>query len=77
MKEPALQVQAPLLSECYANLECRVIDMEMAAKYNIFILEVIKAWIRPAKKRVRTIHHCGRGVFVVDGKVIHFLSKKK
>ncbi len=76
-QEAALQVKAPLLSECYANLECKVIDMKMAKKYNIFILEVLKAWIRPTKKRPQTIHHCGKGIFVVDGKVIKRESKKK
>ena len=76
-QEPASQVKAPLLSECYANLECRVIDMKMAAKYNIFILEVLKAWIRPTKKKLRMLHHRGEGVFVVDGDVIKTSSKKK
>jgi hypothetical protein len=51
--------------------------MKMAAKYNIFILEVIKAWITPSKKRPLTIHHCGNGVFTVDGKIIKLPSKKK
>lgn len=77
LQEPASQVKAPLLTECYANLECKVIDMKMATKYNIFILEVVKAWIRPTKKRARMVHHCGEGVFVVDGEVIKLPSKKK
>ncbi len=76
-KEEASQVKAPLLTECYANLECKVIDMKMAAKYNIFILEVLKAWIRPAKKRARMIHYCGKGVFVVDGEIFKLPSRKK
>jgi len=63
--------------ECYANLECKVIDMKMSKKYNIFILEVVKAWHRPLKKRPRMIHHCGNGVFVVDGAVLKLPSKKK
>jgi flavin reductase (DIM6/NTAB) family NADH-FMN oxidoreductase RutF len=75
--EKAAQVHAPLIAECYANLECKVVDMKMAAKYNIFTLEVVKAWITPSTKRQRTIHHCGNGVFVVDGKVITVPSKKK
>lgn len=70
-------VKVPMISECYANLECKVIDAKMAEKYNIFILEVVKAWITPSKKRALTLHHCGNGVFVVDGKVIKFSSKKK
>lgn len=76
-QEDALYVKAPMLNACYANLECKVIDMKMAKKYNIFILEVVKAWIAPSKKRHRTIHHCGKGVFTVDGKIIKLPSKKK
>lgn len=75
--EAASRVKAPLISECYANLECKVVDMSMAEKYNIFILEVLKAWITPSKKRMRTMHHCGHGVFTIDGKVIKLASKKK
>ena len=75
--EPASKVRAPLLTECYANLECRVIDMKMAAKYNLFVMEVVKAWIRPSKKRPRTLHHRGNGLFVVDGMQIKLPSKKK
>lgn len=76
-EEKASQVKAPLIRECYADLECKVIDTKMMAKYNIFILEVLQAWITPTKKRPRTIHHCGNGVFTVDGKVIKIPSKKK
>ena len=76
-QEEASEVKAPMISECFANLECKVIDLKMASKYNIFILEVIKAWITPAKKRPLTIHHCGNGVFTVDGKIIKLPSKKK
>ncbi len=72
----ASQVKAPLIDECFANLECKVIDMKMAKKYNLFVLEVLKAWITTAKKRERTLHHCGKGVFVVDGKIIKLPSKK-
>lgn len=74
---PASQVKAALIDECYANLECKVVDMKMVAKYNIFILEVLKAWITPSKRRPRTIHHCGEGFFTVDGKMIKLASKKK
>ncbi len=76
-KEKSSQVKVPMISECYANLECKVIDMKMAAKYNIFILEAVKAWVAPSQKRPLTIHHCGNGVFTVDGRVIKLPSKKK
>jgi flavin reductase (DIM6/NTAB) family NADH-FMN oxidoreductase RutF len=73
----ASRVKAPLIRECYANLECEVVDMRMAAKYNVFILEVLKAWIDPSKKHPRTIHHCGKGVFMVAGRTITLPSKMK
>jgi len=73
----ASQVKAPLITECYANLECRVIDMRAAAKYNLFILEVLKAWIDPARKHPRTIHHLGRGAFMVAGRTIKLRSRAK
>ena len=68
---------APLIGECYANLECKVIDTKMVKKYNLFILEVVKAWIDPAKKHPKTIHHLGKGIFTVDGKTIKLASKMK
>lgn len=74
---PASQVKAPLIEECFANLECKVVDTGMASKYNIFILKVVKAWIDPSKKHPKTIHHRGRGNFMVAGKTIKLPSKVK
>jgi flavin reductase (DIM6/NTAB) family NADH-FMN oxidoreductase RutF len=74
---PAARVKAPLIDECYANLECKLVDARLAAKYNFFILEVLKAWIDPAQKNPRTIHHRGRGEFMVAGKTIKLPSKMK
>lgn len=74
---PASQVNAPLIAECYANLECRVVDARLVAKYNFFILEVVKAWIDPSRKQPRTIHHKGNGVFMVAGKAIRLPSRMK
>lgn len=68
--EPAALVEAPLIAECYANIECKVIDSTWMKKYNIFLLQAVKAWIAPTKKRVRMIHHYGNGIFIVDGKTI-------
>jgi flavin reductase (DIM6/NTAB) family NADH-FMN oxidoreductase RutF len=73
---PASRVGAPLIDECYANLECKVVDTRLAAKYNFFVLEVVKAWIDPTQKNPRTIHHRGKGVFSVDGRTIRLASKK-
>ena len=68
-------VKAPLIGECYASLECKVRDRKLVAKYNFFILEVIQAWIDPARKRPRTIHHQGEGEFMVAGRTLHLPSK--
>jgi len=54
-----------------------VIDATMANKYCFFILEVVKAWIDSAKKRPRTIHHLGKGAFMVAGRTIRLPSKMK
>jgi hypothetical protein len=32
-------IHAPLIDECYANLEGKLVDAKMATKYNFFILE--------------------------------------
>lgn len=71
---PALQISPPLIAECYANLECRVVDTRMVNKYNFFVLEVVKAWIAPAMKNPRTLHHQGKGVFMVAGDTIKLPS---
>ncbi|MCL9684963.1 flavin reductase family protein [Legionella maioricensis] len=73
----ASMVAAPLIEECYANLECKVIDMKMVSQYNFFILEVVNAWIDPAEKQPQTLHHLGNGVFMVAGKIIQLPSKMK
>jgi len=74
---PAALVDAPLIAECYANLECRVVDTRMVNRYNFFVLEVLKAWIDPACKDPRTLHHRGRGAFMVAGETIKLPSKMK
>jgi flavin reductase (DIM6/NTAB) family NADH-FMN oxidoreductase RutF len=74
---PASQVSPPLIAECYANLECRVADSRWVNRYNFFVLEVVKAWIDPAMKKPRTMHHQGNGVFMVGGKTIKLPSRVK
>jgi flavin reductase (DIM6/NTAB) family NADH-FMN oxidoreductase RutF len=66
-RHPASKVAAPLVADCFANLECKVTDTRLIDDYNMFILEVVKAWSNPAIKDRRTIHHQGTGHFVVDG----------
>ena len=74
---PAALVDAPLIAECYANLQCRVVDTRLMNRYNFFVLEVLKAWIDPACKDPRTLHHRGHGAFMVAGETIKLPSKMK
>ena len=74
---PAAQVAAPLIGECFANLECKVRDRRLVNKYNLFILEVVKAWRDPAQRNPKTVHHHGYGKFVVDGRTITLQSRMR
>jgi flavin reductase (DIM6/NTAB) family NADH-FMN oxidoreductase RutF len=74
-KLPAEQVQAPLVKECFANIECKVTDTRLVNRYNLFILEGVKAWTDPKQRSPKTIHHHGYGTFVVDGETIKLKSK--
>jgi len=74
---PAQRVAAPLIGECFANLECRVADTRLVNRYNLFILEVVKSWTAPGQKAPKTIHHHGYGTFVVDGRTLKLPSKMR
>lgn len=74
---PASVVKPPLIDECYANLECKVIDASRAEKYGLFVLEVVKAWQAPGKNYPKTLHHFGKGNFMIAGRTVHLKSKMK
>ena len=65
---PASIVNATLIAECLACIECRVTDY--VRKHGIFILDGVRAWIDPSKKEQRTFHANGDGTFVTDGRKI-------
>lgn len=72
---PGETVQAPLVAECIANLECRVVDKTLTGRYHLFILEVSKIWIDEDRAERRLIHHAGDGVFIADGETIDLGSQ--
>lgn len=75
---PAENVSAPLVGECFANLECRVTDTRLVLRYDLFILEVVAAWTSGAgKKRPQTLHHLGYGRFALSGKTIRLASRMR
>ena len=63
--EPGKLVKAPLIKECLANIECRVVDM--VSKHNLIVLEGVAAYKNTARKEKRTLHAVGDGTFIVDG----------
>jgi flavin reductase (DIM6/NTAB) family NADH-FMN oxidoreductase RutF len=65
-------VKAPLIKECLANIECKVVDI--IKKHNIVVLEGVAAYFDNSRKEKRTVHAVGDGTFIVDG---HKLSRKK
>jgi hypothetical protein len=73
----ASRVSALLIDECFANLECRVADTRLVNQYNFFAPEVVNAWIDPAVTAPQTMHHRGRGTFMVAGETIKLPSRMK
>ncbi|TQV61714.1 MAG: hypothetical protein FNT29_10830 [Halothiobacillaceae bacterium] len=71
---PAAEVNAPLIDECHAQLECKVVDTRMVQRYNVFVLEVVKAWHDPAVSQPETLHHRGHGRFMVAGREVRLPS---
>lgn len=65
---PAEQVGAPLVGECLANIECRVVDI--VARHGIVVLQGVAAHLDEARKERRMLHAVGDGTFVVDGRRI-------
>ncbi|CAG9182480.1 hypothetical protein LMG23992_04759 [Cupriavidus laharis] len=61
-------VRAPLIKECLANIECKVIDI--VENHDIVVLEGVAAYIDTARKERRTVHAVGDGTFIVDGRKI-------
>jgi len=64
----AAHVRAPLIKECLANIECRVIDI--IERHNIVVLEGLAAYFDGARDEQRLIHAVGDGTFIVDGQKI-------
>jgi flavin reductase (DIM6/NTAB) family NADH-FMN oxidoreductase RutF len=75
--EPASCVAPPLIAECYASLECRVIDTRMVRRYSLFVVEVVKAWVERSRRRQRTLHHLGRGRFMIAGDLRRWPSRRR
>ena len=64
---PGTRVKAPLIRECYASFECKLVDARLVRAYNFFIFEVVKAHVATAPRYPRTLHYRGDGVFMLSG----------
>jgi flavin reductase (DIM6/NTAB) family NADH-FMN oxidoreductase RutF len=61
-------VDAPLIAECYANFECRLIDASLIKRYSLFVFEVVKAHVAASPKFPTTVHYRGDGIFMISGR---------
>lgn len=59
-------VEAPLIGECLANIECTVV--EIIKRHNIVVLDAVAATINSTRKETRMLHAVGDGSFIVDGR---------
>lgn len=67
-RAPAGQVGAPLITQCLANIECRVADI--VEQHGMVVLEGLAAWHDSARQERRMIHAVGDGTFIVDGAIL-------
>lgn len=72
---PASKVDAPLILECFASFECKIVDTKLIKQYNFFVFEILKAHVATSPKYPQTIHYRGNGVFMLSGKSIKLPSK--
>lgn len=69
---PASLVKPPLIQQCLANIECRVIDF--IDRHDIVVLEGVAAYLDAERQERRMLHAVGDGTFIVDG---HRLDRRK
>ena len=70
--QKATTIKAPLIKECYANFECKLVDTSLIRKYSLFVFDVVKAHAAVSPRFPRTIHYRGEGRFMVSGKEVDY-----
>lgn len=73
----ATNVGAPLIAECYANFECKLIDTTLIKRYSLFVFEVVKAHVATSPRYPKTVHSRGDGVFMVSGRNVSYRQRFK
>lgn len=73
----ASKVDAPLIAECYANFECRLVDTSLINRHSLFVFEVVKAHVATTPRYPQTLHYRGDGVFMMSGKSVSYRRRFK
>jgi flavin reductase (DIM6/NTAB) family NADH-FMN oxidoreductase RutF len=73
----AKKVGAPLIAECFASFECKLVDDSQVDKYSLFIFECVKAHVATSPKYPKTVHYRGDGVFMISGENKSYRKKFK
>jgi flavin reductase (DIM6/NTAB) family NADH-FMN oxidoreductase RutF len=73
----ATKVDAPLIAECYANFECKLIDTSLIKRYSLFVFKVVKAHVATSPRYPTTVHYRGDGVFMVSGRNVSYRKRFK
>ncbi len=68
----AERVSAPMIGECHANLECRLVDTKLIRTYSLFIFEVVKAHARKTPRTPKMLHYTGEGIFITSGRTVNY-----
>lgn len=68
----ASRVNAPLIAECHASFECRLVDTRLIKRYSQFVFEVVKAHVAPSPRYPETVHYRGDGVFMIAGRNLSY-----
>jgi flavin reductase (DIM6/NTAB) family NADH-FMN oxidoreductase RutF len=67
---PGKKVRAPLIEECHANFECKLVDSSLINRYSLFVFEVLKGYARTTPKFPETLHYRGDGLFMIAGPTV-------
>ena len=75
--QPAERVRAPLIGECFANLECRLADTRLISRYSLFVFDVMKAHAPKSPRLPHMIHYSGDGIFAVSARTANLRKRFK
>ncbi len=76
----AKHIKAPLIEECFVNIECKVRNMYNLGDHTLFIVEPLIAmvdvryfdgkFLKLNDRGIETLHHLGEDLYMVSGAVI-------